>query len=152
MAHALNMTMKLKQDPASLAALQVFKTDFVTKYQQRLEDVLRKSKLVHFARIVVVDDLYLQVITEYDGDHQEYTEYFRVQLPDLFKAMLSLAEGAPPWDTIDKNSFFVFTQTLQKRSMGDTIIGDMVLDKPAGYLFSAYGAREVKDILPQLTP
>ena len=151
MAHALNMTMKIKQDPASLVALQAFKTDFATKYQQRLDDVLRQSKLVHFARIVVIDDLYLQVITEYDGDHQAYTEYFRTELPDLFKAMLSLAEGAPPWEGIDKNSFFTYSQTLQKRSLGDTTIGDMVLGKPSGYLFSAYGAREVKDILPQLT-
>jgi hypothetical protein len=151
MPHALNMTMKIKQDPASLAALQAFKADFVTKYQKRLDDVLRQSKLVHFARIVVIDDAYLQVITEYDGDHQEYTEYFRTQLPDLFKAMLSLAEGAPPWEQIDKNSFFKYSQTLQKRSLGDTVIEDMVLGKPSGYLFCAYGAREVKDILPQLT-
>ena len=150
MAHALNMTMKIKQDPANLAALQAFKRDFATKYQKKLDDSLRASKLVHFARVVVIDDLYLQVITEYDGDHKEYTEYFRRDLPDLFSAMLSLAEGAPPWDQIDANSFFKFSQTLQKRSVGKTTTGDMVGDKTAGYLFSAYGTREVKDILPKL--
>jgi hypothetical protein len=147
MAHALNMTMKIKQDPANLVALQEFKRDFATKYQKKMDDELRASKLVHFARIVVIDDLYLQVITEYDGDHKEYTEYFRRRLPELFKAMLSLVEGTPPWEQIDANSFFRLTQGLQKRSVGETTIGDMVGDKTAGFLFSAYGAREVKDIL-----
>jgi len=95
MTHALNMTIPLKQDPESQKKLQELKRDFATKYQPKMDKALRDSEIVHFARVVVIGDKFLQVITEYEGDHKGYTEFFRKALPEVFDAIFSLAEGAP---------------------------------------------------------
>jgi hypothetical protein len=93
----------------------------------------------------------LQVITEYDGDHKEYTEFFRRALPEVFKALFALAEGAPPWQDLDQQSFFEISAGTQRRSLGDSIDGSTDQQgKLEGYLFSAYGKRTVKEILPKL--
>jgi hypothetical protein len=152
MPHALNLTLPIKQDPASLALLQKLKATFATDIQLAMDKALRDSKIVHFARVVVVDDKYLQVLTEYDGDHKEYTEFFRVALPQVFKALFSLADGAPPWEQLDQQSFFEVSAGTQKRSLGNS--SDGLTDqsgKIEGYLFSAYGSRTVKEILAKLS-
>jgi hypothetical protein len=152
MPHALNLTLPIKQDPASLARLQKLKATFATDIQPAMDKALRDSKIVHFARVVVVDDKYLQVLTEYDGDHKEYTEFFRVALPQVFKALFSLADGAPPWERLDQQSFFEVSAGTQKRSLGNS--SDGLTDqsgKIEGYLFSAYGSRTVKEILAKLS-
>ena len=76
MAHSLNLTMKIKQDPATLAKLEEFKAIF-PKVQGQIADAMRKSKILHFARVVIIENRYIQVLTEYDGDRQAYTEFFR---------------------------------------------------------------------------
>jgi hypothetical protein len=152
MPHALNLTLNIKQDAETLKTLQALKADFATKIQPAMDKALRDSKIVHFARVVVIDDKYLQVITEYDGDHKEYTEFFRVALPDVFKALFALAEGAPPWQDLDQQSFFEVSKGTQKRSLGNS--ADGMTDASGlveGYLFSAYGSRTVKEILPKLS-
>lgn len=152
MPHALNLTLPIKQDPASLALLQKLKATFATDIQPAMDKALRDSKIVHFARVVVVDDKYLQVLTEYDGDHKEYTEFFRVALPQVFKALFSLADGAPPWENLDQQTFFEISAGTQKRSLGNS--SDGLTDqsgKIEGYLFSAYGSRTVKEILAKLS-
>src|SRR5690242_5753367 len=73
MITALNMTVPLKQDPESLAKLQKLKEMFADHIQPEIDRALRKSKIVHFARVLVIHDRFLQVITEFDGDTQEYT-------------------------------------------------------------------------------
>src|SRR4029077_9093448 len=106
--------------------------------QPAMDKALRDSKVVHFARVVVIDDKYLQVITEYDGDHKEYTEFFRKALPQEFKALFALAEGAPPWEELDQQSFFDIAAGTQCRSLGNSTDG--LTDhtgKVEGYLFSA---------------
>ncbi|OWK22189.1 hypothetical protein AJ88_15750 [Mesorhizobium amorphae CCBAU 01583] len=93
MAHALNLTLKIRQDETAKATLAKVKADFATKIQPMIDAALRESDVVHFARVLVIDDLYLQVLTEYDGDHKAYTEFFRQKLPQVFGLLFSLAES-----------------------------------------------------------
>jgi hypothetical protein len=146
MAHALNLTMRIKQDPDTQKKLAQIAAMFASQIQPKIDAALRKSQTVHFARVLVIDNRYLQVLTEYDGDHQDYTEFFRKELPDVFAMLFSLAENPPGPDAMqDANKFFEFTKGLQVRSLGDS--GDK---DEAGYLFSAYGNREVREILTKL--
>jgi hypothetical protein len=154
MAHALNLTLRIKQDAATLARLAQIKASFTTQIQPLIDAALRKSNIVHFARVLVIDDLYLQVITEYDGDHEDYTEFFRKELPQVFAMLFGLAENAPDASALgDKQDFFNFSAGLQRRSLGTATDGDTGQDgEVAGYLFSAYGQKRVDQILPLLAP
>jgi hypothetical protein len=149
MAHALNLTLRIKQDPDTLKRLAEIAAIFPTKIQPKIDAALRKSQTVHFARVLVIENKYLQVLTEYDGAHADYTEFFRKELPDVFAMLFSLAENPPPPEAMqDANKFFEFSKGLQLRSLGD---GEKDEDgNVAGYLFSAYGNREVREILSKL--
>ena len=147
MAVALNLTAPLKQDPESQAALAALKAGFAAHVQPCMDAALARSELVHFARVLVIDDLYLQVLTEFDGDPIVYTEFFRVELCDIFRQVFSLVEGAPPWEEIDDElSFYEFTQSLNLSSLGETVRDDV----NRGYLFSAFGDMSVKEMKPLL--
>jgi hypothetical protein len=147
MATALNMTMKLKQDPASLAQLQALKAAFASKVQAGMEEAMRRSKLIHFARVLVIDDKYIQVLTEFDGDKIVYTDFFRQALPDVFKSIFSLVEGAPPWDELNnRDAFYAYSRAQNIRALGD----DKDDPEKEGFLFSAYGTKTVKEILPKI--
>jgi hypothetical protein len=152
MAHALNLTLRIKQDPATLEALAKVKAAFASQIQPKIDAALRTSQIVHFARVLVIDDKYLQVITEYDGSHADYTEFFRRELTDVFATLFSLADNAPTPDLIQNaEKFFQFSAGLQVRSLGDSVNGDTdAQGQLAGYLFSAYGDHEVREILPKL--
>lgn len=152
MAHALNLTMKIRQDSETQARLAEIASNFSTQIQTKIDDALRKSKIVHFARVLVIHNLYLQVITEYDGDHKAYTDFFLKELPDVFGLLFSMADPPPPASAIaDPEEFWKFSKSLQIRSLGTSASGDVDGEGDvAGYLFSAYGTREVKDILPLL--
>ena len=108
MTHALNLTLPIKQDPETQAKLANLEAIFAEKVQPAIDAALRKSKLVHFARVVVIDNKYIQVITEYEGPHQEYTEFFRRELTPVFGAIFSLAEGVP--DVSNANAFWEFSR------------------------------------------
>ena len=148
MAHALNLTLRIKQDPETQKKLSYIAAIFPTEIQPKIDEALRISQRVHFARVLVIDNKYLQVITEYDGPHKDYTEFFRQKLPDVFGLLFSLAENAPPPETMDDDEkFFEFSKSLQVRSLGNATNGDKDQDgNVAGYLFSAYGDHEVKEI------
>ncbi len=152
MAHALNLTMKIRQDSATQAKLAKIAAMFPSQIQPKIDAALRQSQIVHFARVLVIDNLYLQVITEYDGEHRAYTDFFLQQLPDVFGMLFSLADPPPPESAInDPEAFWKFSKSLQIRSLGTSVDGDPDGEgHVAGYLFSAYGAREVKEILPLL--
>jgi hypothetical protein len=148
MAHALNLTLKIKQDPATLQRLANIKAIFADQLQPKINDALRTSKIVHFARVLVIDDKYLQVITEFDGSQADYTEFFRRKLPDVFAALFSLAENPPTPDMLtNPDKFFEFSKGLQVRALGNSVNGE---GADQGYLFSAYDNREVREILPKL--
>src|SRR5512135_1024170 len=119
--HALNLTLPIKQDAETLAKLAELKAIFADNVQDKIAEELRKSKLVHFARVLVIDDKYIQVITEYEGDHQEYAEFFRKALTPIFSKIFALAEGGP--DINDTAAFWEYTKNHNIRSLGKTVDG-----------------------------
>jgi hypothetical protein len=146
MITALNMTVPLKQDPESLAKLQKLKEMFADHIQPEIDRALRKSKIVHFARVLVIHDRFLQVITEFDGDPQEYTEFFRRELPHVFRPIFELAEGAPPWDELnDQDTFFEASRHLNVKALGRDEGGR----EGQGWLFSYFPStvREIEESL-----
>ena len=146
MITALNMTVPLKQDPASLKRLQHLKAIFADQFQPEIDRALRKSNIVHFARVLVIDDKYLQVITEFDGDPEDYTEFFRRELPHVFKPIFELAEGVPPWDELnDQDTFFEASQKLNVKALGRSTDGR----ENQGWLYSHFGknVREIEEAL-----
>ena len=149
MAIALNLTAPLKQDPDSQARLHQLVQAFPQQVQPGLEAALDRSQIVHFARVLVIDDKYLQVLTEFDGDPMGYTEFFRKQLGPVFQQIFSLVEGAPPWDELDNpNSFFEYTRGLNLKALGTSTGGE----EERGYLYSAVRdatVREIKQSLAQ---
>jgi hypothetical protein len=152
MAHALNLTMRIRQDATAMATLAKLKQTFATDVQPAIDAALRESNIVHFARVLIIEDKYLQVLTEYDGDHDSYTEFFRKKLPQVFALLFSMAENPPNAAALgDEKAFRDFAASLQVRALGDSPYGDTGTDgKPAGYLSSAYGDRAVAEIKPLL--
>jgi hypothetical protein len=151
MAIALNMTVPLKQDAESQQKLQGLIATFADNVQPAIDRALSGSEIVHFARVLVIDNKYLQVLTEFDGDPMQYTEFFRQQLTEVFKTIFSLVEGAPPWDELnDPTAFFKFSHDLNLKALGRSSAGD-----DRGWLFSAVGdttVREIKTALRQPAP
>jgi hypothetical protein len=148
MTSALNLTLPLKQDAASKAALAHLKSTFATSVQPAIDAALRKSGVVHFARVLVLPgDQYIQVLTEYDGNKRDYTEFFRKELQGVFKAIFSLVEGVPPWDEINNpDSFYLASKGFNVKALGSSTSGD----PDEGWLFNVYGGATVKDILTKL--
>jgi hypothetical protein len=132
---ALNLTLPLKQDAETQEKLAAFGTAFAEHVQPRMDKALRESELVHFARVYVIENRWLLVLTEFDGDPIDYSEFFRLELTDVFKFVLSLVEGAPPWEQIDnKVRFFEYMQKHNPASLGENV-GD---EFNRGYLFSMF--------------
>ncbi len=147
MATALNLTAPLKQDPESQQRLQQLAAVFAEQVQPMMDAVLARSEIVHFARVLVIDNKYIQVLTEFDGDPEEYTQFFRKQLGPVFEEIFSLVEGAPPWEELnDPNTFYEFSHGLNVRALG-TSEGD---NKDHGYMFSALGDTTIREIKKQL--
>jgi hypothetical protein len=149
MTHALNLTLPIKQTPEAKAALEQLKAVFADRIQGQIDAALRKSKLVHFARVLVIDDKYIQVITEYEGSHQAYTEFFRRELTPIFGAIFGLMEETP--DVKDPNAFWESAKKHNVQSLGKAADGALDFEgKPAGWLFSVYEHRTVEDVLDAL--
>ena len=143
MAVALNLTAPLKQDPETQERLRHLAETFAERVQPAMEAALAKSEVVHFARVVVIDGKYIQVLTEFDGDPMQYTEFFRRELGPIFEAIFSMVEGAPPWEELNEpNRFFEYTHDLNLKSLGRATAGD----EGRGYLFSALGDMTVREI------
>src|SRR3954468_14742146 len=143
MAIALNLTAPIKQDQDTQAHLQQLAGPypqgplqqragtFAEQVQPVLDAALARSEVVHFARVLVIDGKYLQVLTEFDGDPMAYTEFFRQELGPVFREIFSLVEGAPPWDELDEpNAFFEYTRALNLTALGASTTGD----EDRGYL------------------
>jgi hypothetical protein len=143
MLTALNMTMPLKQDPESQAKLQQMKAAFADHIQPAIDQALRQSQIVHFARVLVIDDKYIQVLTEFDGDPMEYTEFFRRNLQPVFKAIFELGEGLPAWDEINnQDAFFEASKGLNVQALGRSTDGR----EDQGWLFSYFGEKTVREL------
>jgi hypothetical protein len=149
MATALNLTAPLKQDPETQDRLRQLAAGFAEHVQPLIDAALSKSEVVHYARVLVIDDKYLQVLTEFDGDPMTYTEFFRTELGPVFQQIFALVEGAPPWEELNEpNAFFAFSRKLNLRSLGRSTDGD----QQQGYLFSAIGDTTVREIRQRLQP
>jgi hypothetical protein len=145
MTHALNLTFPIKQDADTQAKLKQLADSFAVEFQPAIEAALKKSRLVHFARIVVIDNKYIQVLTEYEGPHQEYNEFFRRECSPIFAAIFALTEGVP--DVSNTNAFFDFSRERNIRSLGNATDGSTDFNgNPAGWLFSAYDFKNVEEI------
>jgi hypothetical protein len=146
MAHSLNLTLKIGQDPETQKKLKEFIQIFPA-VQGQIAAAMKKSQILHFARIVVIGTEYIQVLTEYDGDRKEYTEFFRKELPKVFELVFGLAEGAPPWSQLqDPDTFFNFSKNLDIKPLGTSLSND----PEDHFVFSAYGNRTVTEILAAL--
>lgn len=146
MTHPLTLTLKIKQDPETQAAVEDLKANFHNGIQQAIEAALKESKLVHFARVAVIgENEYIQVITEYEGSHKEYTEFFRRALTPVFAKIFSLADGVP--DVSNPDAFWEFSKAANYRTLGMSTDGATDMDgNQSGWLFSAYDHRDVKEI------
>src|SRR5262249_19739467 len=138
-----------KQDPESQRKIAEFAAAFEAVVQPRMDQALAESELVHFARVLVIGDppRYLQVLTEFDGDPILYTEFFRVELGDIFRQVFALVEDAPPWEQLNNRiAFYNYAQSLNLTALGKTVRNDF----NRGYLFSAYGDLTVDEIKHKL--
>jgi len=145
MPHPLNLTIRLKQDEATKQKLAGLKAAFASRIQPKVAKALADSKIVHSARILVIDDRYLQVITEYDGDRQGYTEFFRRELRDIFQAVFELAEDAPPASAFDDpDAFYNYARSKNVPGLGEGE-GDE-RSKAEGFLFHAFAEKTVVEI------
>lgn len=133
MTHALNLTLPIKQDAETLAKLQHLKAVFADEVQSKIAAALKQSRIVHFARVVVIDDKYIQVITEYEGSHQEYTEFFRRALTPVFAAIFSLADTKGSTSTIlPRSSNSRRTPTRSRWARPPTVQQTSMVTRPAG--------------------
>jgi hypothetical protein len=132
----LNATLPLKQDPQSQAKLAALAKEFESKWLPKVWDVLKRSQMVHYARFVVIDNKYLQILTEYDTDFLSYSKFFAKNLTDFFDAVFALVDGAPPPGPNGARDMDAVFQLIKK------------LDLPCvgGKAFSAYGPRTVAEI------
>lgn len=145
MTHGLNLVIPLKQDAETKAKLAQLDQSFATQIQGEIEDALADSKMVHFARVFAIEDKYILVITEYEGSHEEYIEFFRVKLPNVFRKIFDLA--ALDVDVGNPAAFAKAAIGCNIRSLG--LATDPSKDfngNPAGWLFSAYKHKTVRDI------
>lgn len=149
MPYALNLAAPLKQDPESQQKIKGLVDNFAGAVQPALDAALARSEIVHFARIVLIDDKYMMVITEFDGEPSQYAEFFRTELGPVFQNVFSVVEGAPTWEELNHpDTFFEYMETLDRPSVGTSTDAN----EGRGYLFSAYGdmtVREIKSHLPE---
>ena len=96
MPYYLNLTLPMKQDEASQEAIKAFLAEF-DDVQPKLNVILTASRDVHHARSTVIwkdgKVEYLQVLTEYDSDFEDYTVFFSRYLPEFFTALFAQVEG-----------------------------------------------------------
>jgi hypothetical protein len=153
MAIALNLTLPLKQDPESQEALKQLGSSFAETVQGPIDRALTASGIVHFARVVVIEEdqraLYLQILTEFDGDPMSYTEFFRVNLGPVFEQIFSLVRDAPPWEELNTpEAFWEYSHGRNLKSLG----ASSNPDDDGGYLFAAAGDKTVRELYPEFGP
>lgn len=95
---------------------------------------LNKIGTVHFARFAFLDNDQLAVITTYDGDFEVYINEFTDEIGEVFDAILSHVENAPPLPV----------QTYRKEFLDYIRAHDL---RCVGTFYSAYPDRTVLDIL-----
>lgn len=98
MQNFLNLTLRLKQDATSQTKVKELEAKLSANdspLKKEIEMALTDYNKVHFARFLVIGTQYLQVITTYDGDKEEYAKFFFDKLKAVFKTAYELVEDAP---------------------------------------------------------
>jgi hypothetical protein len=146
----LNLTLPLKQDPQSQAMLEQLVAGFGAQGQPVIDAAVRKSEIIHSARLLIIDNKYMQVLTTFDGDFFDYTEFFRQQLGPVFQVIfgMGLIENGPAWDEINTpDGWYEYTRQHNVRSLGDSISGN----PDQGYLYAPFGETTVRELRDALT-
>jgi len=132
----LNATLPLKQDAESQARLQALAAEFKTKWVPQVWDVLKKSNMVHYARFTVIDNKYLQILTEFDGDFIAYSKFFAKELPDFFRAVFSLVDADLPQGPGGEADLSLIFDYIDKKNLPNL----------GGVAFSAIGPFRVPEV------
>lgn len=106
--HTLNLTLPIKQDLVTKAKLVFLQNKFNRELKDKVDQALKKSNIVHFARFVFIGDDYLQILTEYDGNFRSYTDFFAKHLKEVFEELFTIVEGADTVDISDSDKFYEF--------------------------------------------
>lgn len=147
MITTLNLTLKLKQDAASIEKIEKLKSTFVEKYQGAINDAMRDFAGVHFARVLIIHNQYLLVLTEFDGEKTIYADFFRIALKDFFKEVFCLAEGNLDVRAVDNSrAFLEIAQTNNIKPLGKSLYKD----NNDGFMYMAQDQVSVRDITRSL--
>lgn len=149
MITSLNLTLQLKQDEETQKTVKALQEGlFAEKFQPAIDKALGDYDRVHFARVVVIENeniyQYIQVLTVFNGDRRTYTDFFLKELPDVFEAIFSLADGAPPWEELgsDPELFYEYSREANIKPLGNSLYAG----NDDGYVFMAQGEMEVAEI------
>lgn len=135
--NTLNLTLPIKQDLVTKTKLVFLQNKFNTELKDKVDEALKKSNIVHFARFVLIGDDFLQILTEFDGDFREYTDFFKEHLGEVFQELFTVVEGADAIDINDANAFFQFIKAHNLSPIGD-------------YIYTSYPGFTVKNIKKKL--
>jgi hypothetical protein len=146
---ALNLVIKINQSPENIKRLEHLKEVFAKEFQPKINKVFEKSGVVHYARFLIIENKYLLILTEFDGDRRFYTEVFRAELLHIFKAVFSLSENPPTEEQLfNGDKFFDFVSKDNISGLGSDLKTDEERGntKDAGYFFNAYPGVSVQQI------
>jgi len=135
----LNATLPLKQDAQSQATLKkLIDGDFKKDWATEVWRVLKESNMVHYARFTVIDNKYLQILTEFDGDFIAYSEYFATHLPVFFQTLFTLVDAQLPQGDDGKPDLQKVFEYIGSKKVNLPCLG--------GVAFSAIGPYRVQEV------
>ena len=131
MQNTLTLVLTIKS-PADYDAI----TALVSQARGRLDNAFRTLNIVHFARVVFLDNnTKVAVITEFDGDFSTYVQDFAEALGPVFDALFEHTVETPPLPVEDPQNMQAFIDFSQKYNV------------PVTYFYSAYPDLTVLNIL-----
>src|SRR5438477_9923440 len=102
----------------------------------QVDNAFAQLKTVHFARVVFLDDnTKVAVITEFDGDFDNYVRDFAQALGPVFDTLFAHTVEAPPLPVEDPQNLQAFIDFSQKYNV------------PVPYFYSAFPDLTVLNIM-----
>lgn len=132
----LNLNLELK-DPAQMPDL----LGVLKAAEDEIRFRMKRLNSVHYARFLPTrGDTVLQVVTEYDGQLEDYLDDFIIEVGDIFNAILGFVRDAPPLPIQrDPDAFIDF---VRRNNLVDVaLFGPQELT-----VFSAYRRKTVVEI------
>lgn len=105
-----------------------------------ITNAMNKVGTVHFARFVFLSETQLAVITSYDGDFDQYIVAFANIVGEIFDALLSHMEDAPPLPVSAPENLAKFLAYIRKNDRS-RVNGELQ------GIYCAYPTQTVKNIL-----